>query len=399
MKRNRFLMILAGAVLAGAVVGCGGNKESSSVTNSVSSAGTTSEEASSSPSEETTSSANEETTSSTEPISSVSSETNTSENGLPAGAEEVLYHIESEAVSEPDHLFYWNDQGETGHVIQVNHAYQLDGVYYFSYEETSTTTNADWGCCFQLFYKNSNLTENTNYSVSMTIHSDVAGKIRVNGTEVELVVGDNEVSVDYQEGSGASLAIMMGTYATSATNITAANISISDLSWGEPQGEVLVTSSIGTAVAKISNVKWTDADGQVAASILDSADAETILVMNSDQAAALANPGQLAFWYDQNWCGSSVTASGNIDESGFTADYTTDSGFCWFGVQFFYKSAALNEGSEYTLTMDLNITAGGWITINGEKVKLTEGDNQVEVTYTETAQGVSLNIQMGINVG
>ncbi len=395
MKRNRFLMILAGTVIAGAIVGCGGKKDASSVSSSLHPSSET-ETNSSSTSQQASSS---ETASSEVVDSSISSVTDSSESGIPDGATEVLYHIESEAVNEPGKMFYWNDQGETGHVIQVNYAYLLNGTYFFSYEETATTTSADWGCCFQLFYKNPDLTANTDYNVSFTLHSDVAGKIRVNGQEVELTVGDNPISVDYREGEGASLVVMMGTYATSATNITAANFSISDLSWGVSQGEVLVTSSIGTAVARFSNVKWTDAEGQTVASILGTEDTETTLVMNSDQATALANPGQLCFWYDQNWCGSSVTAQGSIGEDGFTADYSTTSGFCWFGVQFFYKCAQLTDGSEYTLSMDIHITAGGYITINGEKVKVNEGDNTVNVTYTETSAGVSLNIQMGINVG
>lgn len=69
----------------------------------------------------------------------------------------------------------------------------------------------------------------------------------------------------------------------------------------------------------------------------------------------------------------------------------------WTAMQLFYKNPSLTNGTKYTLTFKLNSPLAGKIRINGNMFDLVEGNNDIEVSYTEGsgADGLSMNIQFG----
>ena len=113
----------------------------------------------------------------------------------------------------------------------VSSATLIDGTAKISYTST--------GFCWfgmQIFFEQAGLELDQEYKLTLNIKSDVAGQIKVNGTVVDLVVGDNAIEVYYVEGTivnggkAASLSIQMGSDAAN-TMVGAANIEISNLAW------------------------------------------------------------------------------------------------------------------------------------------------------------------------
>ena len=73
-------------------------------------------------------------------------------------------------------------------------------------------------------------------------------------------------------------------------------------------------------------------------------------------------------------------------------------------MQLFYEYADNEVGKEYVLSMTINSTVTGTITINAQEFELKVGDNEISLTYTEAAYvdsnspGASIAIQFGANV-
>ncbi len=80
-----------------------------------------------------------------------------------------------------------------------------------------------------------------------------------------------------------------------------------------------------------------------------------------------------------------------------TVTFTYSGNVNWYSVQLFYKNPSLTNGTKYTLTFKLNSPLAGKIRINGNMFDLVEGNNDIEVSYTEGsgADGLSMNIQFG----
>lgn len=112
---------------------------------------------------------------------------------------------------------------------------------------------------------------------------------------------------------------------------------------------------------------------------------------NGGEGDATANPGTLYEWHDQAWCGSTVTVNEFKWEDGaLTLDYTSV-GSCWFGMQLFYCCPDMATGS-YQVTLNVNSSVAGKITIGGTVVDLVVGDNTV--TYT-ISSALSFSAQFG----
>ncbi|MBE7088372.1 MAG: hypothetical protein E7370_02450 [Clostridiales bacterium] len=123
-----------------------------------------------------------------------------------------------------------------------------------------------------------------------------------------------------------------------------------------------------------------------------------------EETVSAANPGNWYYWNDQNWVGSSVTVS-NAEYANGTASFTYSgaSSACWFGMQIFYKCPTNTVDKNYKVSFTVTSSSAGNITVNGTVVALVEGENQVEVFYTETANNTngtpaaSLSIQCGVS--
>lgn len=126
---------------------------------------------------------------------------------------------------------------------------------------------------------------------------------------------------------------------------------------------------------------------------------------NGGQDYAAKNPGTWVYWNDQNWCGSTVTVNECYLDSNNAINLSyTSTGSCPFGMQLFYEYADNEVGKEYVLSMTINSTVTGTITINAQEFELKVGDNEISLTYTEAAYvdsnnpGASIAIQFGANV-
>ena len=60
----------------------------------------------------------------------------------------------------------------------------------------------------------------------------------------------------------------------------------------------------------------------------------------------------------------------------------------------FYKNLTLTQGNMYTLTMKIESDVAGTVTINGNKVTLKVGSNDITINYTE-GSGASFGMQFG----
>ncbi len=129
-----------------------------------------------------------------------------------------------EANIATDAYSYWADTNWCGSLVEMDTASVKGNTATFSY-------NVKNGSCsfgIQIFYKNTNLVNGSEYTVTCQISSSFAGTVEINGQQVTLVAGLNDVSIKYTEGGSesASFKIVISTdVAASAT------LKIIDLSW------------------------------------------------------------------------------------------------------------------------------------------------------------------------
>ncbi len=365
----------------------------------------------------------------------------------PADYAEVVFGEEATASGDPGNFYYWNDQGWCGSNVTVSQAEYYDGGLHIAY---SGVTDACW-FGLQIFYKNAANVVGKYYEVSMDITSQAVGQISVCGNVVDLVVGENHVVAYYTETAlnsqslaAASIAIQMGvegvgvisentlviknltfTEATSETLKTPTALSIAadgtvtitDTENGSNVKDyTLVFSQSGTTKYSIhvaNGGKIDDtimADGTYDVAIIANGSGKYVSSAASDVLAtytvanggvkydmenqgetyAQANPDKYFYW----------TEFGGIENAKYdngTVTFDVVNGGNWYSNQIFYKNTSLTNGNKYTLTMDINSTVAGDITINGTVKSLVEGDNHISIEITEGA--TSISIQMGVNGG
>ncbi len=122
------------------------------------------------------------------------------------------------------HILYWNDQDWCGSIVNVTASVENEVA---TYEVASNNGGCWYG--FQLF---ATPTERVSV-VSFTLNSSVAGKIKVNGTYVDIVVGDNEISMPAFTQT-AGLSIQFGEDGNQANNAIVQNATykVSNLVFG-----------------------------------------------------------------------------------------------------------------------------------------------------------------------
>lgn len=118
-------------------------------------------------------------------------------------------------------------------------------------------------------------------------------------------------------------------------------------------------------------------------------------VVYGDEIGAVADANTWYYWSANYAEGSEGNPAASYDSGTLTMTVPNNSGD-WYATQLFFKNPALTEGQQYQLTMTINSDVAGNITINGQKITLVPGDNDVSVTVTEEAQP-SVSIQLGVN--
>lgn len=263
------------------------------------------------------------------------------------GSNAIIFGGETDAIANPGKVYYWTEFGG------------IAGGTYENGEISFNITNGGNWYSNQIFLKNADLVAGKTYKLSLTIVSSVAEKITINGTVVELAVGENQVEVTYVEDAAkASLSLQGGV--NGGVAFAAGEFTLKNITYTEVQG---------------------GSDPVTPPAFSDK-------LANGDENATVANPGVWYYWNDQNWCGSNVTVSlakYDAEANTVTVTYSGSNAACWFGMQIFYENPANEAGKTYKLTCTIISEAAGDIKINGQKVTLVAGENHIELTVVEDA--------------
>ncbi len=267
----------------------------------------------------------------------------------PDDSNAVIFGGETDAVANPDKAYYWTEWSGIADATYVN------GVISFK-----IVNGGNW-YSNQIFLKNSALEVGKTYKLSLTIVSSVAEKITLNGTVIDLVVGENAVEVTYvEDATKASLSLQGGVnggVAFAAGEFTLKDITYTEVAGGSEGGEDPIDPP-----ASSNNITFAEESG------------------------AVADPGVWHFWNDQNWCGSNVIVSGahyDAENNKATFSYSGMTTACWFGMQIFYENPNNVDGTTYKLTCTITSDVAGDIAIKGQKVTLVAGENNIELIVVE----------------
>lgn len=360
----------------------------------------------------------------------------------PADYYKMEFSEEAKAVDKT--WCYWNNQGwVAGGVVTVTRAEHRNATVTVAFSGNDAL-EAWFG--MQLFYKDSDLTLDENYKLTCKINTTAAGDVTINGNVVSLKEGDNDVAAYFRTGEGVS-AFAMQFGVSGKSTLSAATVAISEMKWETftpvdlaapslaiSEKTVTITDEVnkeGVGSYELGFFLGDEATPKYKATIengeafddtffdngdytvriravaaygyyKDSAWSETGVgysVTNgrlvydiefSDEVAAVANPGKWVYWKEN----TEVTAS-NYDDGTITFTFANNNGN-WYGTQLFFKNSSLTAGTSYTLTMKINSTVAGSITINGTVKALVAGDNEISVNYTEAGDKASVSIQLGV---
>ena len=269
----------------------------------------------------------------------------------------IIFGGETDAIANPGKAYYWTEFGGISGGTYEN------GVISFS-----VVNGGNW-YSNQIFVENPALTAGKTYKLTLTLVSSVAEKITINGNVIDLVVGENAIELTYVESDAtASLSLQCG--ANGGVSLAAGEFTLKDITYTEAQGG----SDPVNPPASSDNLT------------------------NGDENATVANPGVWYYWNDQNWCGSNVTVSlakYDANANTVTVTYSGSNVACWFGMQIFYENPANEAGKTYKMTCVITSEGAGEVVINGQAVALVAGENNIEITYVESAVDASFDFQCG----
>ena len=170
---------------------------------------------------------------------------------------------EVDAVANPDKAYYWTE------FAGINGGTYENGVISFS-----VINGGNW-YSNQIFLKNSALTAGKTYKLTLTIVSSVAEKITINGSVIELAIGENAVEITYVEDAAkASLSLQCGV--NGGVSLAAGEFTLKDIAFTEVEGGSEGGDPVDPPVSS-NNISFADENGTV------------------------ADPGVWHFWNDQNW--------------------------------------------------------------------------------------------------
>ncbi len=273
----------------------------------------------------------------------------------------ILAGGETDAVANPDKCYYWTEFAGIANGKYENGKISFDVI-----------NGGNW-YSNQVFLKKSDLTNGKTYKLTLKLSSTVAGKITLNGTVIDLKVGENNVEITYtEETKKASVSFQAGV--NGGVSLDEGGFILSDLVWTE-----------------VENGGDSGDSGEVTPPANENA------IANGDEKAAVGKPGTYIEWHDQNWCGTNVTVSkAELKDGVIELTYSGATETAWYGMQLFYKNASNVAGKTYEISLSIDSLEAGKITVSGTVVELVKGSNTVKVQYTEVADKASLSIQMGV---
>lgn len=110
----------------------------------------------------------------------------------------------------------------------------------------------------------------------------------------------------------------------------------------------------------------------------------------------VSDPYTWYYWWEYYAADNAENPTASYDDGVLEMTFTGNTGNFWC-TQLFYKNSALAEGERYSVTMTINSTVAGHITVNGKAVELKVGDNQISIDNATQGAKATISIQMGVN--
>jgi len=348
---------------------------------------------------------------------------------------------EHDAYVNPGAWYEWHDQGWNGSTVTLSKAeIDSDGTVHFGFDISGSNQQKQ---AAHLYKHYADLTPEKIYTLTMKLNSSVACTISICGVETTLTEGDNNIDVtfvhpsegaDWQgKSNGATIRIYFndsGVFTLSNIEINEAeqtNLTAPSFTYDADTNKITITDTNAAgsctyvlgffeseATAPVSTVAVTDGgEGPVPA------------IKNGTYTIKLMAKARDAKYIDSDWSTDTAEFTVASDKTninyGAQADLTT--GWCywndggvtvsecymdgegsihltytgsghWYGMQLFFKDAL--AGKPHKLTLKINATAAGSVTVNGKVVELVAGDNDITV---ESFGGASVDMQFGTNGG
>ena len=110
----------------------------------------------------------------------------------------------------------------------------------------------------------------------------------------------------------------------------------------------------------------------------------------------VSDPYTWYYWWEYYAADNAENPVASYDDGVLEMTFTGNTGNFWC-TQLFYKNGALAEGEKYSVTMTINSTVAGHITVNGQAIELKVGDNEVTISNATQGAKATISIQMGVN--
>lgn len=336
--------------------------------------------------------------------------------------------------------WYYNINGDGGRSHELTRSEYRGGVVSFGY-----TGNCNWSIGdVSLGIADPTVTEGW-HTLKAKIKASAAMNVSVNGTAVKLAEGDNNIEVAYQQIVGQDSMVIVF-----AVGVNDATVVVSDYEWSGFTPVTLATPTFtrdGNAIA----ISTTDTKGIAAYQIglfktgettpvftqnlggasgtLDTSDCEedgtfiirvrtvgnpgytssewstgdteTVTVANGGLTYDLINGGEASSLTSGKWEYWTQATTPSVAEykNGTVTYKTTYLGWDWYGTQLFRHYSDFATGDNVKISMKVNASHAGSITVCGTPFAIAVGDNSI-VAYKVQAEGsATIGMQFAVNGG
>ncbi|MCH5156624.1 MAG: Ig domain-containing protein [Clostridiales bacterium] len=363
---------------------------------------------------------------------------------------------ETDAYTHPGNWYEWHDQNWNGSTVNVSKAYiDKDGAINYSFNIVAGANTYDQAA--HLYYHYSDKVVGSAYTLTLKVKSSVACTVDFCGVKKALTVGDNDISVTFNQpaqGSswngkpiGATIRIYFnnsGEFVLSNINVSSATqtklnapsftvdssskvITITDSNasgsvgryeLGFFQGETLkttVTVTNGQAVALgtvpsgtytvklkaiAANAEYIDSDWSTTTATIVSATEKVEIGYHEEQDAFTG----WAYWdskvsADWNQWTKATCSKCEMDVNGkVTMSYTVEGTGAAWAMQMFYKSNV--SANAYNSSLKITASVNTTIKVCGQSVELKANEAKVvTVTGYKSEKGSAIDIQFGFTGG
>ena len=348
---------------------------------------------------------------------------------------------EHDAYVNPGAWYEWHDQGWNGSTVTLSKAeIDSDGTVHFGFDISGSNQQKQ---AAHLYKHYADLTPEKIYTLTMKLNSSVACTISICGVETTLTEGDNNIDVtfvhpsegaDWQgKSNGATIRIYFndsGVFTLSNIEINEAeqtNLTAPSFTYDADTNKITITdTNAAGSCTYVLGFFESEATAPVSTvAVTDGGEVPVPAIKNGTYTIKLMAKARDAKYIDSDWSTDTAEFTVASDKTninyGTQADLTT--GWCywndggvtvsecymdgegsihltytgsgpWYGMQLFFKDAL--AGKPHKLTLKINATVAGSVTVNGKVVELVAGDNDITV---ESFGGASVDMQFGTNGG